>query len=218
MTTTIGQAIAAKALEHLGDASPDNSCVSNGMAKWTKEAGADALPTASVSEAKAMALAGWHGWTYHTNLSGVRVGDFVDWDPEVLGSATDRHVSCVVEIDSHGAIKSVGSGGPSGKVAYQPRGGGFNPPDYFRGYFRAPAPAKAPAAPAKAPAAPQPAKAAQGDYVIRAGDDLLSIARAHHTTVAAIMKANPPGSDGATRNFHIVRANYVLAGQKIHLP
>lgn len=206
--------IAAQAIKHLGEASPDNSCVSNGMNRWPVELGLPGIDTASVSEARKLARAGHHGWKYHEGTAGVFVGAFVDWDPDVLGDAADAHVSCVTEVTRAG-IKSVGSGGPTGKVAYQPKSGGFNPADYFIGYFEAPT-----AVPAAAPAAPKPAASSSSakTYTVKAGDTLTKIAAAHHTTVPAIVKANPAAADRKTRDFHITHAGFILAGQRINLP
>jgi LysM repeat protein len=176
------------------------------------------LETASVTEAQRKAEAGFHGWSYHRGTAGIAVGDFADWNPEQLGDDNDRHVSCVVDIEA-GRIKSIGAGGPTGKVAYQPRNGGYNPAGYFQGYFRAPdAPAVAPAAvPAPKPAVQAvSSSSSRRTYTVKPGDQLGRIAKAHGTTVAAIMRANPAA--GRTQDFHIQNANLILAGQRIYLP
>lgn len=191
------------------------------MMRWTHELGLPTLDTASVSEAERQARAGARGWQYHAGTDGLQVGHFVDWDPDVLGSPDDRHVSVVAELDRFGRVKSIGAGGPTGQVAFQPRNGGFNPRDYFRGYFVAPATTVQPA-PSNSPAAPAAPKTDQGSgsgtYTVRPGDMLGRIARAHHTTVQAVMRANPPAANGRPADFHVTRADLIIVGQKLHLP
>ena len=71
----------------------------------------------------------------------------------------------------------------------------------------APAPAPAPkAAPAARPAAAAPA--CSKVYVVKKGDSLSEIAKAHHTTVKKLMALNPS----------IKSADKILIGQKIKLP
>lgn len=160
--------IAARAHEHLGEPGPDDTCVSNGMNRWPKELGLPGIDTASVTEARRLAKAGHNGWRYHPGLAGLRVGHFVDW-------ATIFHVSVVTDIDPRGYVRTIGSGGPSGKVAWQPAGGGYNSPHVFRGYFIPPTGSGAQAAPT---------------YTLKHGDTLYAIAEHHHTTWQHLAQLN----------------------------
>lgn len=210
MSVTLAD-IAEQAIKHLGEPGPDNSCVSNGLERWTHELGLPGLGTASVSEARRLARAGHNGWTYRTGTNGLAVGCFVDWDPEILGDSADAHVSCVTELARQG-VKSIGSGGPTGKVAYQPKSGGFNPTDYFIGYF------VPPLKQATASSSSRPTPASSSTYTVQRGDNLIRIAARHHTSTQAILRANPPAADRVTRDYHITHAGFILAGQKLHIP
>lgn len=210
------------AQDHLGEPGANDTCLV-AINRWVEEAGGVALPTGSVSAAVKLAEAGRNGWSYHDGLAGVQVGDVLRWSTESLGRTREdpnpEHVSVFTKRDSHGNLQSVGSGGPTGRVALQPQGGGFNPPRTFRGYFRVDLPAKVPAAPKPAASAPsKPKPAPKGTYRVAPQDTLWDIAQAHGTSVAAIMRANPPAPDGRSHDFHIVRQNLILVGQRIHLP
>lgn len=203
--------LATIAHSHLGESGPTDSCL-HAINRWVVEAGGVSIGTDSVTAAQAAAEQHHAGWAYHAGLDGVQVGDVLDWDPKALGRPTDRHVSVLYERQGT-MFKSIGSGGPSGKVAYQPQGGGFNPASTFRGYFR-PALSK-PAAPA--PAKTAPAASSSTDYVVRAGDDLIRIAAAHGTTVARLLALNPPAANHRTQNYSILHANLILVGQRLRL-
>lgn len=215
--------LATVAQRHLGEPGATDTCLV-AINRWVDEAGGSPLPTGSVSAAVKLAQQGRNGWTYHPGLDGLRVGDVLRWSPDALGRTREdpnpEHVSVYVKHDGHGNLQSVGSGGPTGKVALQPQGGGFNPPRTFVGYFRvdvapeAPAPAPKPATAAK----PKPAAAPKGTYRVVSGDTLWDIAEAHHTSVPALLRANPPAADGRSHDYHVLRANLIIPGQRLHLP
>jgi LysM repeat protein len=212
--------IAEQALEHLGQAGPLNTCVSNGMRRWTRELGLPDIGTDSVSEAVRLAQNGHAGWRYHDGTDGIAVGNFGVWTHTALGSTEKEHVTVVTDI--RGALwRGVGSGTPSGKVARQPQSGGFNPRTVLRGYLIAPTETVAQQAPkptVKPAAKPTNAAAASGDvYVVRRGDTLIKIAGKHGTTWQRILAANPP-KGGKSQDFHILRANLITVGQKIRIP
>lgn len=209
------------AREHLGEPGPNNSCL-EAVNRWVDEAGGKPLPTASVSAAVQLVQgAGRNGWTYHEGLNGVQVGDVLRWQRAALGPTREdpnpEHVSVYTARDGHGNMQSIGSGGPSGRVALQPQSGGFNPPSTFRGYFRVqleqPAPAKPPAKPAASSSS-----SSKADIVVAKGDTLTGIAARERTSVQALLRANPKATDGRTRNYHITRPNLILVGQRLHRP
>lgn len=210
--------LAATAQRHLGEAGPTDTCL-KAINRWVVEAGGQSIGTDSVTAAQAAAERGLHGWSYHEGTAGLQIGDVLDWDPKALASPTDRHVSVLV--DRQGTmLKSIGSGGPTGKVAYQPQSGGYNPVSTVRGYFRPALTAAEPAAPAKAPAGPakaQPAASNSSDYVVVRGDDLLSIAQRNGTTVARLLQLNPPNRAHTTGTHSIIRPSLILVGQRIRL-
>lgn len=203
--------LAERAASHIGESAPNDTCVSLGMNKWPQELDLPGIGTNSVSEAKVRAQRGYNGWSYHQDLDDLQIGDFVDWDPSVLNDPDDRHVSIAAEFDAHGAVKSIGAGGPTGKVAYQPRGGGFNPRSMFRGFFRVPLPAKQSSSrPTSDTTAIQTASAgkptAKNTYTVKRGDNLLHVAAAHHTTVGRLVKLN-----------RIRNADHIEVGQQLQL-
>lgn len=212
--------LATVAQRHLGEPGANDTCL-EAINRWVDEAGGTPLPTASVSAAVKLAQAGRNGWTYHAGLDGLQLGDVLRWSPDALGRTREdpnpEHVSVYVKADARGNLQSVGSGGPSGKVALQPQGGGFNPPRTFVGYFRVAVETAAPA-PKPAAAKPKPAAAAAGTVTVKRGDTLYDLARAHHTTVAAFLAANPRSADGLSHDYHIVRQNLILVGQRLRLP
>jgi Tfp pilus assembly protein FimV len=55
-------------------------------------------------------------------------------------------------------------------------------------------------------------------YTVKSGDYLRRIASQHGTTVRAILAANPALPSRRSADFHIVRADYIQAGQRIRLP
>lgn len=208
--------LAAVAHHHIGEPGPTNSCL-RAVNRWVQEAGGHPLPTESVSAAVQLVQHGREGWTYHEGLDGVRIGDVLRWSRQALHpTAADpnpEHVSVYTATDGHGGMQSVGSGGPSGEVALQPHGGGFNDPRTFRGYFRvqlhsAPAPAKPPARPSSS----------SDDIVVRKGDTLTRIAVREHTTEQALLRANPPASNRVTQDHHITNHNLILVGQRLKRP
>lgn len=184
MSTIRRSAIAEQAHKHLGDQSPVNTCLALGMNKWPQELDLPGIGTNSVSEAERRARAGHNGWTYHQGMDGVQVGDFLDWKPSALGDRDSRHVSVVTDIDDDGNLQSIGAGGPTGKVYWQPQGGGHNPRSYFDGYFRAPT-TRTDTGPTKTTGS-TPAST----YTVKRGDYLLRIASKHHTTVGRIVELN----------------------------
>lgn len=202
------------AQHHIGEPGPTDTCLV-AINRWVQEAGGQPLPTGSVSAAVKLAQQGRNGWTYHEGLDGVQIGDVLRWSADALGRTREdpnpEHVSVYVARDRNGNLRSVGSGGPTGKVASQPQGGGFNPPHTFRGYFR---PHLAAPAPAAKPASSSPAK----DIRVASGDTLWGLARTHHTTVAALLRANPRAADGRSHDYAILRQDLILVGQRLHLP
>lgn len=203
--------IADIAESHVGDYGPTDTCMSNGLEKWTREAGLPGLDTGSVSEGIDRAQAGHNGWKYHDGTDGLARGHFAVWSHAALGSPNLEHVTCVTQVSGN-TWHGVGSGTPSGRVAIQPASGGMNPKSVLRGYLIPPTAA----APAVKPAPVKPA--ASGDtYVVRKGDTLIKIARRHSTTWQKIAAANPP-KGGKSTDFHILRPNLILIGQKIRIP
>lgn len=214
MTHVPAAAIADQARKHLGEDGPVNTCVSNGPERWTRELGLPQLGTASVTEAVRLAKAGHNGYRYHDGTDGLSRGHIGVWTHEALGSGDAEHVSVVDDVE--GALwKGIGSGTPSHKVARQPQGGGLNPKSVLRGYIIAPTETE----PAAKPAAAKPASPSKtSTYTVQPGDYLARIARQHHTSVKAILAANPALPSRRSADFHIARANLIIAGQKIHLP
>lgn len=203
----------------LGEPGAANTCL-RAVNRWAKEAGAHSLPTESVSAAVRLVSAGEApGWAYHEGLDGAKEGDVLRWARAALhptsADPNPEHVSVWTDTDAHGRIKSIGSGGPSGKVAEQPSGGGYNDRSVFRGYFRVTVSSSSPQAPAKPAAKPSSSK---GDIVVRKGDTLTAIAKREGTTIAHLLAANPRRADGVTSDYHITRANWILAGQRLHRP
>lgn len=192
MTNIARNRIAATAEEHLGEHSPVDTCMSLGMNKWPQELGLPGIGTNSVSEGERRARAGYNGWEYHTDMSKAEVGDFADWESKVLGptreDANPRHVSVIRDIDPAGNLRTIGSGGPTGQVWWQPQGRGFNPPEYFRGFFRAPLSTGGSSKPRTKTSPTKQAGAAT--YKVKRGDYLLRIAAQHDTTVGRLVKLN----------------------------
>lgn len=217
MTHIPAARIADQARDHLGENGPINTCVSNGFRKWTRELGLPDIGTDSVSEAVRLAQNGHAGYRYHDGTDGIARGNIGVWTHSALGSNTAEHVTVVDDV--RGALwKGIGSGTPSGKVAWQPASGGYNPKTVLRGYLIAPT--ETTGAPSKPAAKPpmQPSHAASGDtYTVRKGDTLIKIASKHGTTWQKILTANPP-KGGRSQDFHILRANLITVGQKIRIP
>lgn len=181
-STATAAKIVAAAKRDVGRPGGIDTCVSNGMQRFSSEAGAPKLTnpgggvTASVTEARADAKAKRNGWSYHAGLTGLQPGDFVDW-------AGIFHVSCVIAVHKTGSkitgVQSIGSGGPTGLINWQPAGAGFNAPSLFKGYFRAPYATKK----------PTPTKVVTVKAV--SGDSLASIGAAHHVSLAKMESLNP---------------------------
>jgi LysM repeat protein len=207
--------IADQARNHLGEAGPVDTCVSNGMRRWTRELGLPDIGTDSVSEAVRLAKQGHNGWRYHDGTDGLARGNFGVWTHAALGSTNSEHV-CVVDDVNGGVWRGIGSGTPSRVVSRQPASGGYNPKTVLRGYLIAPTETTQIVKPA-AVIKPAPSKNDPGTYTIRRGDTLIKIAARHHTTWQKLMAANPPAKTGSA-DFHIVRANLIYAGQKIRIP
>lgn len=216
MTHVLATQIADQARKHLGEPGPLNSCVSNGLNRWPAELGLPAIGTASVTEAVRRAKAGFNGYRYVEGTKGLARGHFGIWSHEALGSDDDEH-TCVVDEVQGDDWRGIGSGTPSGKVARQPASGGMNPKSVLVGYIVAPTEtAKAAPAPTKPAAKPTPARGTE--YRVQRGDTLVRIAARHKTTWRAIAAANPPAADGKSHDFHIVRPNLILTGQRIRIP
>jgi hypothetical protein len=214
--------IADRARKHLGEPGPTDSCVSNGLNRWPAEVGLAPIGTASVTEAVRRARAGFNGYRYVEGTAGIARGHFGIWSHEALGSPDDEH-TCVVDEVEGPAWRGIGSGTPSGKVARQPASGGMNPLSVLVGYIVAPTETHVGAAPAPTPrpsAAPTPAPAARSGtvYTIRKGDTLIRIAARYRTSWRALAAANPRATDGRSHDFHIVRPNLIIIGQKIRIP
>jgi LysM repeat protein len=215
VTHVPASAIADQAVRHLGEPGPLDTCVSNGLNRWPGELGLPVLGTSSVTEAVRLAKAGHNGYRYVSGTAGMARGHFGIWSHEALGSVNDEHTCVVDQVDGN-LWRGIGSGTPSGKVARQPASGGLNPKSVLVGYIVAPTETVAATKPA---AAAKPAVvAAGGTYTVRAHNTLVRIAAAHHTTVPAILKANPPAAGGKSSDFHIARANLILVGQRIRIP
>lgn len=227
MTHVPAGALADQARKHLGEDGPLNTCLSNGPERWAAELGLLPLGTGSVTEARRLARAGHHGWSYHEGTAGLARGHVADWDPKYLGSPDDRHVCVVDEVDGS-SWRGIGSGTPSGTVARQPASGGMNPTAVLVGYFVAPTETPAPAAPKPNPKPKTGAVKVQTGavktaakpttYTVQTGDYLARIARQHGTSVRALLAANPALPSRRSADFHIVRADYIQAGQRIRLP
>lgn len=216
MSTVPLHALADQAIKHLGEAGPVDSCWSNGPERWAHELHLAGLGTGSVSEARRLARAGHNGWRYHEGTSGLKPGHVADWSPDVLGRTdadpNPAHVSVVTEVE--GAMwRGIGSGTPSGKVAHQPASGGFNPLGVLVGYFVPPA-----EAPDPKPAPKPSSSSSSSTYTVKRGDYLARIARAHGTTVKALLAANPARRDHISADYHIARANLIIEGQLIRIP
>lgn len=177
----------AAARKHRGQAGPINTCMSNGVERWAREAGIAPIDgNGSCSQGSRQAHAGHNGWKV-IPVSQARPGDVLYW--RNIG-----HVSVVDAIDHVGNIRSIGSGGPSGLVAYQPAGGGFNAPSNFREAWRPPAPKKAstPAKPKPASKpAPKPSSSKPVTVKPKPGEGLYSIADRSHISHAKIKELNP---------------------------
>lgn len=196
-TATAGKVVAA-AQRDLGKPGPINTCVSNGMQRFASEAGAPKLtykgrPTASITEARIAGKAGNDGWQYHSGLGGVKPSDFVDWRKP----AGIFHVSTVIEVRKSGlgvvlALRTIGSGGPTGKINWQPAAGspaGWNDASYWQGYWRAPyaAPIKTVAKPAPKPA---PTPTASTTKVLR-NEGGIAVAARVKIPYPTLQKLNP---------------------------
>ncbi len=122
--------IAQAAISHVGEPGPPNTCLSNGVQKWAGEAGLPQLgnDTGWVSVYRNAAIA---AGLYVHGLAGVQVGDVLDWALPL------DHMTVCTAVNSKGWVSSVGSGGTSGLVGYQPPSG-YNPPIVYRGYTRLP--------------------------------------------------------------------------------
>ena len=194
-TTATPAKVVAAAKRDLGKPGPVDTCVSNGLQRFAAEAGAPKLtwngrPTASITEARLAAKAGHDGWSYHEGLVGVQPGDMVDW----ARPAGIFHVSTVIEVRKNAggtvlALRTIGSGGPSGLINWQPAAGdpaGWNVAAYWRGYWRMPfaAPAKVvtkSAAPAKA----------RRSTIVGAHENLSVVAARTHVPLATLEHLNP---------------------------
>ena len=195
-TATAGKVVAA-AKRDVGKPGPVNTCVSNGMQRFASEAGAPKLtwngrPTASITEARLAGKAKHDGWTYHDGLAGIAPGDFADW----ARPAGIFHVSAVIQLRRSAlgvlqALQTIGSGGPSGKINWQPTTGntssqGWNVAGYFRGYWRAPY-----AAPVKTTTKP----AGQTTVKVKAGEGGIAFAARVKVPLATLKKLNPSVRD-----------------------
>lgn len=193
MTHIAPSRIAGIARSHLGEQAPTDTCCSLGMNKWPQELGLPGIGTNSVTEAERRARAGHNGWSYLDDVSQARIGDFADWEPEVLGSSDRRHVTVIEEFDERGRIRGIGAGGPTGKVYWQPQNQGFNPPSYFRGVFRPPTETTKTATTSKprtSPVKTSTGSTPKATYVVKRGDDLTRIASRYDTTVGKLVKLN----------------------------
>lgn len=205
MTIIAAVRIAAAARADLGEPSPENTCCSLGMNKWPQDVGLPGIGTNSVTEARQRARAGHNGWSYHDGMDGVRIGDFPDWAGDDI-----HHVTVVEDIDDGGRIRSIGAGGPTGKVWWQPRTQGYNDRTVFKGYFRAPAekPATRPVKTTKPRTQPVPVVKGR-TYTVQDGDTLWSIARRRKTSVNAILR----------RNRDVIRSkDHIEVGWVLQLP
>lgn len=183
---TTAQKLIEIAQSHLGESGPENTCVSNGAARWARESGiyfpevvypaemvreatginADKNNTTTVSGLSTMAKRGEAGYSW-LDASDAQPGDFLIW-PDY------DHVSLYVE-NINGTYRSIGSGTPSGTVASQPAGGGGNAPSYFIGAVRPPF-ASTPAPESTPQPAPTPSVRV---HTVVPGDTLWDLAEAY---------------------------------------
>lgn len=144
----------------LGDPSPLNTCVSQGVASWAARSGLP-YPSRSYSASDIERILGDnYGGPKSTaaNVTGISAAAQESADGYAWIAADDAepgdwlvwpnydHISVLIDTPA-GALRSIGAGGPTGRVAYQPKNGGGNPVSYFIGAIRPPfedAPAPAP--------------------------------------------------------------------------
>lgn len=132
----------------MGERAPLNTCVTLGPAKWLPEIGisipdhtdGDGNSRTNVTDFADMARHGLGGYQF-LSIDEAQVGDFAIWNDYA-------HVSIIEDIKD-GRIRTIGAGGPTGVVAFQPRGGGYNGKGVFVGVVRPP---YSDAQPAPAPA------------------------------------------------------------------
>lgn len=168
----------AAALKHKGQRGPVNTCMSNGVERWAREAGIAPIDgNGSCSQGSAQAHRGHNGWRV-IPVSQAQPGDVVYW--------RIAHVSVIVDIDHAGNIETIGSGTPSQTVALQPAGGGHNSPSLFREAWRPPAPkGSSSSSPAK-PSAAKPTTVKP-----KPGEGLFAIADRSHVSHDKIKELNP---------------------------
>lgn len=139
MTTRIRLIDAAKV--DLGKPAPTNTCVSKGAYPWATRIGlpypeysdGNGHSSANVSDLVRAAELGLAGWK-KVAVSDARPGDFLIWYTPELG---EYHISVFSDlVDAR--KRSIGAGGPSGKVAYQPGTGGGNLDSVFSCALRPP--------------------------------------------------------------------------------
>lgn len=135
----------------LGDPSPLNTCVNQGVASWAARSG---LPypnrTYSASDIERI-LGDNYGGPKSTaaNVTGIAAAAQEGADGYAWIAAADAepgdwlvwpnydHISVLTDTPN-GTLRSIGAGGPTGRVAYQPKSGGGNPVRYFIGAIRPP--------------------------------------------------------------------------------
>lgn len=212
------------AQSHLDEPAPVNTCVRLGMRAWAHELDLPVIPSDSVSAWEAAARRGEQGWRYVEGTDGIRAGYYGDWARAALQPTREdpdpRHVSVVEQLQGD-RWRGIGAGTPSGKVALQPRSGGFNSLDVLRGYFIPPHERPSKTGPVKTqPAAsttPAATPAVRVHKVVK-GDTVWDLARHYKVTQQAILKANPPLPSRRSADFHIASPRLILVGQRIRIP
>lgn len=140
----------ATVFRHVGEHTPTNTCVSQGVSAWASESGL-AYPERTYTAAEintilgesvtvskrtrwnvtamsAAARQGLEGYRW-INATEALPGDWLIW-PDF------EHISVLVDKPG-GFLRSIGAAGPTQRVNYQPLSGG-NPASYYQGAIRPP--------------------------------------------------------------------------------
>jgi hypothetical protein len=206
--------------EHLGEPGPNDTCLAPSTDGWGGRR--QPLPTESVSAAVQLAsraaTAGpttraWTGCRWATCCAGPRRAAA---DP---GGPQPRTRLGLHQGTGHGNLQRSAAAARPARWRCSRRVRWVQPAPHVPGVLPGAAGPRAPA-----PAKPAPSRQAQacscaqghhpGAPATRSGQ----LAEAHHTTVAAFLRANPTAADGRSHDFHILRADLIMVGQRLHLP